>query len=270
MIDPNAIATNALAAFQMGRQEREHQDARRAFGDYASNPSEQGLNALAQFDPRFVMAERERQTQQQQSQQQQAREQQQIVARLINSVTDEATYQQALSAAQRLGLDTNGAPPNFDPQWVGEMKFLATAMQDRRDDLPGIADELVAAGFNPGTPEFIEAMRGVINNKYASEYVDEGGNIRRRSALALPSVQQGPQPGAIEDGYRFKGGNPADPNSWEQVMTDQQGGAALSAAHQARTITPDEAARIRQSLGPNGQAAFEKWVRDNNIVVRAR
>lgn len=26
-----------------------------------------------------------------------------------------------------------------------------------------------------------------------------------------------PQAGAIQDGYRFKGGNPADPNSWEQV-----------------------------------------------------
>lgn len=31
------------------------------------------------------------------------------------------------------------------------------------------------------------------------------------------SRSSGPQPGAIEDGYRFKGGNPADPNNWEAV-----------------------------------------------------
>lgn len=27
----------------------------------------------------------------------------------------------------------------------------------------------------------------------------------------------GPQPGTVEDGYRFRGGNPAEPNSWEPV-----------------------------------------------------
>lgn len=31
-------------------------------------------------------------------------------------------------------------------------------------------------------------------------------------------VLQAPQPGTVEDGYRFRGGNPADPNNWERVQ----------------------------------------------------
>ena len=30
-------------------------------------------------------------------------------------------------------------------------------------------------------------------------------------------TQRGPQPGQVEDGYRFRGGNPADPNNWERL-----------------------------------------------------
>jgi hypothetical protein len=32
-----------------------------------------------------------------------------------------------------------------------------------------------------------------------------------------PKKNSGPAVGSIEDGYRFKGGNPSDPNSWEKV-----------------------------------------------------
>lgn len=83
--------------------------------------------------------------------------------------------------------------------------------------------------------------------------------------------QQQVRPGHIEDGYRFKGGNPADRSAWEPVaMGNEQGGALLGAAARSNTITPDEAARIRQSLGPGGQSAFEAWLRNNNISVGGR
>lgn len=46
--------------------------------------------------------------------------------------------------------------------------------------------------------------------------------------LPVPAPAGAPQPGMIEDGMRFKGGNPADPNSWEPV-TGPAGGPEMMA-----------------------------------------
>jgi hypothetical protein len=37
------------------------------------------------------------------------------------------------------------------------------------------------------------------------------------SRASAPQASAGPTPGAVEDGYRFKGGNPGDPAAWERV-----------------------------------------------------
>lgn len=53
-------------------------------------------------------------------------------------------------------------------------------------------------------------------------------------------------------------------------ISANQAGDTLGAAYRSKSITQQEAATIRKSLGPNGQAAFEQWMRDNNIVIGGR
>lgn len=50
-------------------------------------------------------------------------------------------------------------------------------------------------------------------------------------------------------------------------MTNDQGGAILSNAAKTNAISGADAARVRQSMGPGGQAAFSKWLQDNNIKI---
>jgi hypothetical protein len=43
------------------------------------------------------------------------------------------------------------------------------------------------------------------------------GQPPQRQQQAAPDPQNMPQPGEIEDGFRFRGGDPGDPNNWEPV-----------------------------------------------------
>jgi hypothetical protein len=172
-------------------------------------------------------------------------------------------WAQAMGAAQSMGIDTSTIPQQYDPQWVQQQLFIMDALEKEQDSLPGIAQELVAAGYQPDTPEFAQAMRQVINSKYASDYVDQQGNTRSRSVLDIGG-QGGPQAGAVEDGYRFKGGNPSDPNSWEPVEPTIQNTPApqVGANGMPQVLSRQQ---YQATVASMGKAATDAWMQRNNI-----
>lgn len=194
-------------------------------------------------------------------------------ARVIEQVRpqDQAGWDRARSTMQQLGFDVSEVPPQFDPNYASQVVEAARAITDHSvQPQSNAAKQAVDMGYRPGTPEFQTVVRQIIEAGMTQPYTGSGGETRVYTPRIGGPAQSGPQPGAIEDGYRFKGGNPADPSSWEPVMTDQQGGQALSAAAGSQVISPQEAERVRQSLGPNGQAAFQDWLRRNNITIGGR
>lgn len=103
---------------------------------------------------------------------------------------------------------------------------------------------LIASGVQPGTPQWAEAMAGAVKNRTdplisiplpggrlaagprslveAEIAAMRGGGLASTGPMAQPSPSAGPsgtgpQPGAVVDGYRFKGGDPNSPDSWEQA-----------------------------------------------------
>ena len=68
--------------------------------------------------------------------------------------------------------------------------------------------------FSSDATNAAAAARLIEDLQHQSATIRGGGQ-----AGAAPQGTQhgGPLPGTIQDGYRFKGGNPADPNSWEPV-----------------------------------------------------
>jgi len=272
---------NALQMFQfgasLGQDIRQRQQAERednALRAYATNPDEEALQGVIAADPRLGIQLQGQRAQQAAAQREQRRADLPILARLVNHARDEPTYQQSLAAARSYGLDVSQAPANFDPNWIGQQKMLIESLQkpNAQEALSTAGKQAFDEGLQPGTPQFAKRVTEIWQQNSAIPYVGEGGETR----LYIPGQQQAPEtvvppPEAIAE-LQANPGTAAQfdevfgPGASERVLA----GHSLSAAHRARSITSEEAARVRASLGPNGQAAFDDWVRRNSIVIRGR
>ena len=120
MVDPNwglMQGNNALNymqyGMQIGRDARERQNAQEltaAESELFAKPNDpNALASYAKLNPKGAFAYRQSQQEQEAAQRKEAQGQAMTVAKLFDGVTPE-NYQQRLSVAQRMGIDTSGAP----------------------------------------------------------------------------------------------------------------------------------------------------------------
>lgn len=109
----------------------------------------------------------------------------------------------------RAASPTGGALGNVSNQ---ENQYLRDAFApiNRTQDTPDLKQALLGAA--QATRESRQRVREAYDTTY--EYrAGRGGAAAPAAGTAAPTV---PAVGAIQDGYRFKGGNPADPKNWEK------------------------------------------------------
>lgn len=64
---------------------------------------------------------------------------------------------------------------------------------------------------------YVEGMEGRLNDAFRRQYGDQANEVLGAPAQAQPQQRRGPAVGTVQDGYRFKGGDPSKPESWEKV-----------------------------------------------------
>jgi hypothetical protein len=138
----------------------------------------------------------------------------------------QALHQQRLYQQQQAAEDAR-AEANRAATLQNEMSLAQ--FKQKLDPTSGMGEfekALFESGVQPGTPAWVQAMKTRTSNLLDPVVMFQGSPYLR-SSLTGGGGQQAPAPGTIDGGYRFKGGNPADPSSWEPVS---QGGPTPQAS----------------------------------------
>lgn len=104
----------------------------------------------------------------------------------------------SLTPGEQQAFEKSDITPSMSPKAIKDNLKLQSEIVKR--GVMARAKALVAAGYDPAP--LAEAF----------------GVPLAEITAGVPSAGGGPAPGAVEDGWRFKGGDPADRNNWEQVQ----------------------------------------------------
>ena len=225
-----------MNAYNQGREQRRVEDGRNALAAYAQNPNDTTLNALAPHAPEYVIKRREEMA----KVQREAEEKQLIGAALngdaaarqklayvnsdeyikLNDRTKKAVDAGMDAIAQQaftiLQLPEAQRPAAFQ-QALANMKAQGVNVGSFRlsgDVTQDLKTALAMAGKLEAFEQFAQPKYTPIGEAGLAGFqfgkpIQQGGQPQ--------NFAPGPQPGSVVGGYRFKGGNPNDRNSWEQV-----------------------------------------------------
>lgn len=137
------IQQNRLAQLQMQEYERARQEAEKARGVYAGFGSDTNANQQALFQAglgkealtygKSAAEAQKAQLEQQAAQFKLAHEKFIAQRNIIGGVKDQASYTQALKAAEALGFDVSNEPAQYNPEYVASLGDQARTQQERME-----------------------------------------------------------------------------------------------------------------------------------------
>jgi hypothetical protein len=211
-VPPN-IGETFLRSFERGQAMGQQRRTHNALAAYAQNPDDpKAFTALAQNAPQFaIKIGQDRQAAARQAQEQR-RADLPLLTRLVETATDEASYQRNRAIAQEYGIDTSTLPPSFDPAWQQQQLATLKALQDpaKMEALSTAGKVAADMGLRPGSPEF-HAKVVEIYQAEAMKFVPlhPGGGLAQVNPLTNQTQMAiTPNPGSAPVGSPVGGGNP--------------------------------------------------------------
>lgn len=207
---------NALGqGIQLGQMAAEGAN-QRGFNNALANydPSDpETVKEVMRYNPQVGLQLQEQAQAQQEADRNAAAQQKMIVRRLLGAAKQNP--QQALAAAQSMGIDISSVPPPGSPeftQFVDQELFILDALEDP-EKLTAVQQDIQSLGIDPSTPEGRAAVAELVLFKFGKETTDEFG----RPSVALPQITLPGQQQQIQQTIN-EGAIASNPQTGERII----------------------------------------------------